>query len=97
MIPGADREPAASRGAIVNRRSRSVSMSDAEQRTYNVMGMSCEHCSAAVTASVGELAGVSSVQVHLASGVLVVDGSGVDGEAVRAAVEAAGYGLAEHG
>ena len=71
-------------------------MSNADQRTYNLTGMSCEHCVAAVTASVSDLPGVSSVDVELASGVLVVDGSSVDGEAVRAAVEAAGYSLAEH-
>ena len=36
------------------------------------------------------------VDVDLASGVVVVRGSGVDDEAVRVAVEAAGYGFAEH-
>jgi copper chaperone len=70
-------------------------MSDDEQRTYEVTGMSCEHCAAAVAAEVGELAGVSGVDVDLASGAIVVSGSDVDGEAVRVAVEAAGYGLAE--
>jgi len=71
-------------------------MSDGEQRTYNVTGMSCEHCVAAVSASVGELAGVSGVDVDLANGNVVVRGSDVDGEAVRAAIEAAGYALAAH-
>jgi copper chaperone len=70
-------------------------MSEGEQRTYNVTGMSCEHCVAAVSAEVGELPGVSSVEVDLASGAVVVSGGNVDGEAVRIAVEAAGYGLAE--
>jgi copper chaperone len=71
-------------------------MSDREQQAYTVIGMSCEHCVAAVNAEVGELPGVSGVDVDLASGALVVHGSGVDGKAVRAAVEAAGYSLAEH-
>jgi copper chaperone len=71
-------------------------MSESEQRTFNVTGMSCEHCVAAVGEEVGALAGVSGVDVNLASGAVVVRGSGVDDEAVRAAVEAAGYALAEH-
>ena len=71
-------------------------MSDGDQHTYNVAGMSCEHCVAAVAAKVGELPGVSGVDVNLATGVVVVRGSSVDGEAVRVAVEAAGYSLAEH-
>jgi copper chaperone len=70
-------------------------MSEREQRTYSVTGMSCEHCVAAVTAEVGALPDVSEVDVDLDSGEVVVRGSDLDGEAVRAAVEAAGYGLAE--
>lgn len=72
-------------------------MSDTVQRTFNVTGMTCEHCVAAVSTEVGELAGVSDVDVDLASGVVLVRGNGIDGEAVRAAVQAAGYGLAEPG
>jgi copper chaperone len=69
-------------------------MSATQQQTYTVAGMSCEHCVAAVSAEVGELSGVSSVEVDLASGVVLVRGSGIDGEAVKAAVEEAGYSLA---
>jgi copper chaperone len=69
-------------------------MSDTDQHTYNVVGMSCEHCAAAVSAKVGELPSVSDVDVKLASGALLVSGTDVDGEAVRAAVGAAGYSLA---
>jgi copper chaperone len=68
-------------------------MSDAEQ-TYKVDGMSCEHCVAAVTAEVGELAGVSAVEVDLADGTVLVRGSNIDSDAVKAAVEEAGYSLA---
>jgi copper chaperone len=71
-------------------------MSDSEQRTFSVTGMSCEHCVAAVGEEVGALAGVSGVDVDLATGAVVVRGSGFDDEAVRIAVEAAGYGLAGH-
>jgi copper chaperone len=69
-------------------------MGNSEERTYSVTGMSCEHCVAAVTAEVGELPGVSSVDVDLASGAVVVSGADLDGDAVRTAVEAAGYSLA---
>lgn len=71
-------------------------MSDEDQRTYNVTGMTCEHCAAAVNAQLSELSGVSAVDVDLPSGVVVVRGSAIDGEAVRGAVRAAGYDLAEH-
>jgi copper chaperone len=71
-------------------------MIDGEQRTYSVAGMSCEHCVAAVTAEVRELPDVSAVEVDLASGAVVVSGANLDGEAVRSAIEAAGYSLTEH-
>ncbi len=69
-------------------------MSDTKQQTYNVTGMTCEHCVAAVSSTVGALSGVSSVDVELASGRVVVHGGSVDDEAVRHAIEAAGYSLA---
>lgn len=68
-------------------------MSDSQQ-TYNVAGMSCDHCVAAVAAEVGELPGVSAVEVDLASGAVLVRGSEIDDDAVKAAVEQAGYSLA---
>jgi copper chaperone len=69
-------------------------MGAGEQRAYTVTGMSCEHCVAAVSAEVGALPGVSGVDVDLDSGVVLVRGSGVAEEAVRIAIEAAGYSLA---
>ena len=72
-------------------------MSDADEVTYNVTGMSCDHCVATVNAKLSELPGVSGVDVDLAGGVVTVRGSGVEAEAVRRAVEAAGYGLAPDG
>jgi copper chaperone len=71
-------------------------MSDGESHTYTVTGMTCEHCVAAVSAEVGKLPGVSRVHVDLAGGELVVRGGSVQDEAVRGAVEAAGYSLAAH-
>jgi copper chaperone len=64
------------------------------EHTYNVEGMSCQHCVSAVTAEVGELQGVSSVEIDLDSGAVLVRGSNVDGDAIKAAVEQAGYSLA---
>jgi copper chaperone len=71
-------------------------VSDTDQRTFNVAGMSCEHCVAAVDAEVSAVPGVSSVDVDLDSGLVVVHGPSIDGEAIRSAVQAAGYDLAEN-
>lgn len=68
-----------------------------ERKSFQVAGMSCEHCAAAVREEVAELAGVGAVEVDVGSGELVVRGSGVDDEAVRAAVESAGYSLVAGG
>ena len=62
--------------------------------TYTVTGMTCGHCVASVTEEVQEIAGVSDVDVQLATGALTVTGDGVTDDAVRAAVEEAGYQLA---
>ncbi|MGM0838219.1 copper chaperone CopZ [Bacillus haimaensis] len=44
-----------------------------EQVTLKVSGMSCGHCVKAVEGSVGELTGVNSVKVDLASGTVAVE------------------------
>ena len=63
--------------------------------TYTVTGMTCGHCVSSVTEEVSELAGVSDVQVDLASGRLTVTADQPLGpDAVREAVEEAGYQLA---
>lgn len=58
--------------------------------TYTVSGMTCGHCVSSVTEEVGEVDGVTDVQVELESGRLVVIGD-VDTAAVTAAVAEAGY------
>ncbi|RBY92493.1 cation-transporting ATPase [Blastococcus sp. TF02-8] len=64
--------------------------------TYTVVGMTCGHCVSAVTEEVNELPGVTAVQVDLATGGLsVTSDTAVDESAVRAAVEEAGYALAD--
>jgi copper chaperone CopZ len=60
--------------------------------TYTVSGMTCEHCVAAVTSEVGQVAGVGDVAVDLGTGLVRITSEGpVDDAAVRAAVEEAGY------
>jgi copper chaperone len=62
--------------------------------TYTVQGMTCGHCVSSVKEEVGEVAGVSSVEVDLASGLLTVESPDpIDEAAIRAAVEEAGYEL----
>jgi copper chaperone CopZ len=63
------------------------------EHTYKVEGMTCAHCVAAVTDSVGALPGAEEVHVDLDSGRLELRGE-VEDEAVREAVEEAGYSLA---
>ncbi|MEU6207105.1 copper ion binding protein [Micromonospora musae] len=62
--------------------------------TYQVQGMTCGHCVSAVSAEVGAVAGVSDVQVDLATGrVTVTSDSPLEISAVRSAVDEAGYDL----
>ncbi|RRO20362.1 copper chaperone [Saccharopolyspora rhizosphaerae] len=63
------------------------------ETTYQVNGMTCQHCVASVTEEVGALDGVTDVKVDLPSGAVTVVGSAEE-SAVRAAVEEAGYELA---
>ena len=63
--------------------------------SYTVVGMTCGHCVTAVTEEVSGLPGVTDVSVDLDSGGLTVTSQApVDDDAVRAAVEEAGYGVA---
>jgi copper chaperone len=64
-------------------------------RTYHVPGVSCAHCVAAITDEVGRLAGVASVEVALDAKRVTVHGAPVDDAAVRAAIDEAGYDVAE--
>ncbi|MBE1593869.1 heavy-metal-associated domain-containing protein [Nonomuraea angiospora] len=63
--------------------------------TYTVKGMTCGHCVSSVKEEVGEVSGVTSVEVDLASGLLTVESDGpVDAAEIVAAVEEAGYEVA---
>ncbi|GLY75042.1 heavy-metal-associated domain-containing protein [Actinoallomurus iriomotensis] len=59
---------------------------------YKVKGMTCGHCVSAVTAEVGAIDGVTDVDVDLASGTVTVASTApLDEQAVRDAVDEAGY------
>ena len=63
--------------------------------SYTVVGMTCVHCVKEVTEEVSQVPGVTAVDVDLASGGLsVTSDAPVEEDAVRAAVEEAGYEVA---
>jgi copper ion binding protein len=63
--------------------------------TYRVEGMTCDHCVHAITSEIGAIEGVREVDVTLASGrVTITSDQPVAAEAIRAAVDEAGYALA---
>jgi copper chaperone len=60
--------------------------------TYTVKGMTCGHCVGSVKEEVGEVAGVTGVEVELETGLVTVVTEGpVDAGAITAAVQEAGY------
>ncbi|MBB6345863.1 copper ion binding protein [Nonomuraea muscovyensis] len=63
--------------------------------SYTVTGMTCGHCVSSVKEEVGEVPGVTAVEVDLATGLLTVRSeSPVDQAKIVAAVEEAGYAVA---
>ena len=59
---------------------------------YQVTGMTCGHCEMSVREEVGEIPGVTNIDVSAETGRLVVTGQDdIDDAAVLAAVEEAGY------
>lgn len=62
------------------------------ENKYQVTGMTCGHCELSVREEVGEIAGVTDIQVSAQTGRLAVTAEGdVDDAKVLAAVEEAGY------
>jgi copper chaperone len=60
--------------------------------TIKILGMSCEHCVAAVEEALSRVDGVTDVQVDLSSGLATFsEEKPIDMEEVRKAVEEAGY------
>ena len=66
------------------------------KQKFNVTGMTCSACSAHVTKAVEKLPGVSSVNVNLLGGSMLVeyDPGAESPESIIAAVDDAGYGAA---
>jgi len=89
---------AGSRGLVTSREAPSDGTSAADATEFLVTGMTCGHCVSSVTEEVGAIEGVDSVEVVLkkggASRVTVTAAGPIDADAVRAAVEDAGYQLA---
>jgi copper chaperone CopZ len=61
---------------------------------YAIKGMTCGHCVNSVSSELGQLPGVSDVQVDLTTGTATVTSAQpLDPQAVREAVDEAGYEL----
>jgi len=60
-------------------------------QTYLVTGMSCHHCTVAVTDELSRVAGVANVDVDLDSKLVHISGVAIDRVAVVAAIDEAGY------
>lgn len=64
--------------------------------TFTVKGMTCSHCVQSVTEELSALPGVTAVQVDLPSGGVTVDSAApLADDAVRAAIDEAGYELVD--
>lgn len=71
-----------------------IEPTDAVTTVYQVTGMTCGHCEGAVSEEISEIAGVTSVEAVAATGrVTVTSKAPLAEEAVRAAVDEAGYEL----
>lgn len=65
------------------------------ETTITVAGMTCGHCVKAVGDEIGNVPGVTGVDVDLATGRVVVTGTDVEASALAAAVDEAGYEVVE--
>jgi len=68
-------------------------METTPQLAFDVPGMTCDHCVRAVTDELSKITGVTRVDVDLDTKRVIVDGTD-DADAVRAAVDDAGYDAA---
>lgn len=62
-----------------------------ETLSYKVPGMHCGHCEAAVKQEVSQVTGVESVDVDLETKLVTISGDGLADDALRAAIDEAGY------
>lgn len=69
-------------------------ISTTDELTFSVPDVSCRHCRAAISAEVERVAGVAGVDVDLDAKLVRVSGEAIDPDAVRAAIDEAGYDVA---
>jgi copper chaperone len=68
---------------------------DMTTATYAITGMTCDHCASAVGTELRTLPGVTDVRVDVPAGTATVTSDApLDRDAVRGAVDEAGYDLA---
>jgi copper chaperone len=60
-------------------------------RTYTVPGIHCAHCAAAIKEEVASVEGVQGVDIDLDAKVVTIRGQALSDEALREAIEEAGY------
>ena len=65
-----------------------------ESLSYSVPGVHCDHCRAAIEGEVAPLQGVAAVAVDLDAKTVTVTGQALDDDAIRAAIDEAGYDVA---
>lgn len=61
--------------------------------TYTISQMHCDHCRAAIESHVGRVPGVEEVRVDLVDKHVRVAGRALEDDAIRAAVDAAGFDI----
>jgi copper chaperone len=71
-----------------------MSQTTAQELTYSVPDVSCNHCRAAITAEVQKVAGVTAVDVDLDAKRVSVSGTVLNDATIRAAIDEAGYDVA---
>ena len=62
--------------------------------TLSVPGMTCGHCEASVKGEVSKVAGVTAVDVDLATKLVTVTGTALDRKSVEGAIDEAGFDVA---
>ncbi len=65
-----------------------------DTKTYTVPAMHCDHCAAAITDELTSVEGVDAVTVDLDTKVVTIRGEALSDEALRDAIEDAGYAAA---
>lgn len=63
------------------------------KKTISVEGMTCKHCVMHVKNALLDIAGITSAEVDLVNKSAVVEGSNFTDDAIRLAIEDAGYSV----